>query len=42
MSALLIYLIVKESRRIRTEAVTGIRKELDLTDMQQTSTGHQR
>ena len=33
MSALLIYLIVKESRRIRTEAITGIRIKLDLTDM---------
>jgi len=33
MSALLIYLIVKESRRVRTEAVTGIRAKLDLTDM---------
>ena len=33
MSALLIYLLIKESKRIRTEAETGVRAKLDLTDL---------
>ena len=33
MSAILIYLLIKESSRIRTEAATGVRTTLDLTDL---------
>jgi hypothetical protein len=33
MSALLIYLLVKESRRLRAEAESGVTPKLDLTDL---------
>jgi hypothetical protein len=33
MSALLIYFLVKESKRLRAEAQSGVKVALDLTDL---------